>query len=329
MDTRNKHLPLVSFVVTYRNEEISLLRKCLDSIASLSLSKEEREIIVVDDGADISPVNELDDYADELIYVRQPNRGLGMARNMGISIATGIFLQFVNSDDYLLAKAYEKCLDIVRFKDPDIVMFNFSHNESKAKDIDAFNPQPITGAEYMRNNSLRGKACAYVFKRDILHNLRFPNDIVNEDEEFTPQLVLRSERLYNLDIPAYFHRGQGGVPKHKEDKRQSLKRLDDTLTVIRRLNRRADTLPYEERQAMNRKVAQLTMDYLSDIIVSTRSRHFLNERLEELESEGLFPLPDKSYTKKYILFSRMMKTSTGRGILLLTLPMFSKRTNNY
>ena len=264
MDTRNKHLPLVSFVVTYHNEEISLLRKCLDSIASLSLSKEEREIIVVDDGADISPVNELDDYADELIYVRQPNRGLGMARNMGISIATGIFLQFVNSDDYLLAKAYEKCLDIV-----------------------------------------------------------------NEDEEFTPQLVLRSERLYNLDIPAYFHRGQGGVPKQKEDKRQSLKRLDDTLTVIRRLNRRADTLPYEERQAMNRKVAQLTMDYLSDIIVSTRSRHFLNERLEELESEGLFPLPDKSYTKKYILFSRMMKTSTGRGILLLTLPMFSKRTNNY
>ena len=88
MDTRNKHLPLVSFVVTYHNEEISLLRKCLDSIASLSLSKEEREIIVVDDGADISPVNELDDYADELIYVRQPNRGLGMARNMGISIAT-------------------------------------------------------------------------------------------------------------------------------------------------------------------------------------------------------------------------------------------------
>ena len=71
------------------------------------------------------------------------------------------------------------------------------------------------------------------------------------------------------------------------------------------------------------------MDYLSDIIVSTRSRHFLNERLEELESEGLFPLPDKLYTKKYILFSRMMKSSTGRGILLLTLPMFSKRTNNY
>ena len=324
MDMKNKQLPLVSFVVTFHNEDFSFLRECLESIASLSLSKDEREIIVVDDGSDISPVNELDAYADELIYVRQPNRGLGAARNTGIAIATGAYIQFVDSDDFLLTTAYEKCLDIVRFNNPDIVMFNFSHNETPAKDIEAFNPEPVTGAEYMRNNSLRGKAWAYVFRRDILHNLRFPDDIVHEDEEFTPQLVLRSERLYHLDIPAYFYRRQVGVSSRKEDKRQSLKRLDDTLTVIRRLHRRADTLPYEERQAMSRKVAQLTMDYLHDIIVSTRSSHFLNERMKELESEGLFPLPEKSYTKRYMLFSRMMKSSAGRRLLLLTLPMVSK-----
>ena len=53
----DKTLPLISFIITYYNEPIDMIKKCIDSILKLTLSAEEREIIVIDDGSDISPLN--------------------------------------------------------------------------------------------------------------------------------------------------------------------------------------------------------------------------------------------------------------------------------
>ena len=58
--TQNKEKkPLVSFIVTYCNEPIAMLKECLRSILALSLNESERQIIIVDDGSDLSPINEL------------------------------------------------------------------------------------------------------------------------------------------------------------------------------------------------------------------------------------------------------------------------------
>lgn len=325
MENNDKKSPLVSFVVTYHNEETDMLKECISSILSLSLSNAEREVIVIDDGSDVSPMNELMEFGDNVIYVRKPNGGPGAARNMGMMLASGRFMQFVDADDHLLKFNYEQCLDVVRYKDPDMVMFNFTRREVDEKTVILVADKPMSGAEFMRNNNLRGVVWCYLFRRDILHNLRFPDDIVHEDEEFVPLLVLRCERMYSLDCPAYFYRQHSNTITSKRDNRWKVKRLDDTETVIMRLHRRADTLPYEERQAMQRRVAQLTMDYLHNIIVLTRSKHFLEERIESLEREGLFPLPEKAYTRKYLMFARMVKTSIGRNILLMTLPMVSRK----
>lgn len=66
-DTQSIHKPLVSFIVTYYNEPLSLLRECLDSILSLSLSGDDREILLIDDGSDDSPLNELVEYRDNIV----------------------------------------------------------------------------------------------------------------------------------------------------------------------------------------------------------------------------------------------------------------------
>ena len=325
IDNNNGKRPLVSFIVTYHNENTAMLMECIVSIINLSLSKAEREIVVIDDGSDACPMNELLDYGDEIIYVRKPNGGLASSRNLGIMIATGEYIQFVDADDHLMQKAYEQCLDVVRYKDPDMVMFKSTDKDADETYLEAKEVNAVSGAAFMRSNNLRGRAWGYIFKKDILHNLRFANDIVHEDEEFTPQLVLRCERLFSLNCNAYFCRRRSESKAVGKDNRWKLKRLDDTETVIMRLYRRLDTLPHEERQALQRRIAQLTMEYLRDIIVLTRSRHLLNERIETLEREGLFPLPEKAYTKKYLLFANMIKTSFGRNILLATLPFISRR----
>ena len=69
--TNNTQQPLVSFIVTCYNLPVDMLCECIDSILKLSLQPDEREIIVVDDGSEVSPMNDLLKYGDDIIYVRR------------------------------------------------------------------------------------------------------------------------------------------------------------------------------------------------------------------------------------------------------------------
>ena len=71
-----------------------MIKKCIHNLLLLSLSKEEREIILVDDGSDISLINEITEIRDDLIYIRQKNNGLSAARNVGIKMASGKYIHF-------------------------------------------------------------------------------------------------------------------------------------------------------------------------------------------------------------------------------------------
>lgn len=315
--------PLVTFVITYYNLPVSMLTKCIDSILTLSLRPDEREIIVVDDGSETSPVSELARYMNDIIYVRQKNGGLSEARNRGIQMASGEYLQFVDADDYLVQNPYEHCLDIVRFQKSDIVMFDFTNNGDDSPQ--AFDTQAaMSGTEYLSHNNLQATAWGYLFRRSMLGSLRFTPGIYHEDEEFTPQLLLRAETVCSTDAQAYFYNQRPHSITSETDGRKMIKRLNDKHLVIKKLNLMADRLPHNERMALQRRVAQLTMDYIYNIIMQTRSRHYLDRKLSILRREGLFPLPDRDYTTKYKWFRRMTNSSLGLSLLMRTLPLLKK-----
>lgn len=317
--------PLVSFIITYYNLPIQMLCKCIDSILALSLNSDEREIIVVDDGSEVSPMNGLMHYGDEIIYVRQKNQGLSMARNKGIEMARGKYLQFVDADDHLIQAPYEHCLDIIRKdKDIEIVMFD-STTQEKYKQSN-FVDQPLqSGTQYMVRQNIHGMACGYLFKRTTLSELRFTPGIVHEDEEFTPQLLIRAEQICVTNAVAYFHYIHANSITTASDEGSINKRLSDRMGVLLRLNDLYDHLPQNERLALQRRVAQLTMDYIYQVIIQKRSASALEEAIVQLRSKGFFPLPDKDYTQKYVWFRRMTNTRLGRTILLKTLPLMKKR----
>jgi len=312
--------PLVSFIITYYNQPVKMLCECLDSILILSLRPYEREIIVIDDGSQESPMNELMKYGDDIIYVRQKNKGLSVARNMGIHIATGRYLQFVDADDMLNQAAYEHCLDIVRYQAPEMVVFDFCNRPTHGSTFE--DTEIMTGATLMKNHNIQGSACCYIFNRSILGNLRFTPSIYHEDEEFTPQLLLHTSRILKTNAKAYVYRKHKDTITSKKDKRSKIKRLSDKLYVIQNLHNLLTTLPHNEQQAMRRRVAQLTMDYIYDTIIQTRSRHYLDRKLAILKREGLFPLPDKNYTMKYKWFRRLTKSNFGLNLLIRLLPLF-------
>lgn len=319
----NNEKPLVSFILTYYNQPVQMLCECIDSILSLSLRPFEREVIVIDDGSRVSPMNGLMQYADEIIYVRQKNGGLSMARNKGIGMSQGRYLQFVDADDHLIQTPYEHCLDLIRMNNTlDMVMFDFT---SSGTDKTVYNDTPVmTGSEYMLKHNIHASACGYLLKRTTLSELRFTPGIWHEDEEFTPQLLIRAEHVCATDAKAYYYyKHKGSITTH-DDEESKAKRFDDIRGVLDRLQFLCDRVPQADRVALQRRVAQLTMDYIYQVIMQQRSQQALNACIDDLSSKGLFPLPDRDYSQKYKWFRKMTNTRLGRTILLNTLPLLKK-----
>lgn len=314
--TQDIQAPLVSFIITTYNLPIQYLKECIDSILQLSLNAKEREIILVDDGSDICPLDEMAEYLQHIIYLRQPNQGVSVARNYGIQIAKGNFIQFVDGDDYLIQTAYEHCLDIVRYHQPDIVTFNFANSKAK-EEVPYELPTPISGTEYLNKHNLHGSACSYIFRHNIIGSLQFtPGIVYGEDEEFTPQLFLRAERIFKMETEAYYYRENPNSVTHQMDHEKITRKMDNSLEVILHLQKLLDKIPVAERQALSRRIAQLSMDYLVNNIRLKHSLIALNHAIKKLRKHGLYPLPDKEYTKKYTMFRKMISTYIGRMALL-------------
>ena len=318
--------PLVTFIVTYYNLPVQMLCECINSILTLSLLPNEREIIVVDDGSDVSPMNGLMQYGDQIIYVRQNNKGVSEARNVALRMAKGKYIQIVDGDDYLLPAPYDHCLDLIRgYEGLDVVLFDFTKSKTEEENSTYQDSSIQTGSDYMRNHNIHGAVWCTIFRQAARSQLFFtPGIEYGEDEEFTPQLLLRADTVIKTNAQAYYYRPRSSSAIHQHNEIRKQKRLDHTMEVILHLNQLADTMPQTDRIALQRRVAQLTMDYIYNTIVLTHSRQILNARLETLRQEGLFPLPDRDYSKKYQWFRRMTNTQLGRTILLNTLPILKK-----
>ena len=309
--------PLVSFIITTSKHQKEYLVECIKSILQLSLNPKEREIILIDDGSDICPLNDLAEYLPNIIYLRQPNQGVSVARNYGMKIATGKYIQFIDGDDYILKAAYEHCLDIVRYHQPDIVTFYYCKNNKNIEPSYEL-PTPVTGTDFLNNNNLHGAAWSYIFRHSIVGSLQFtPGIVYGEDEEFTPQLFLRAERIFKINTEAYFYRDNKNSVSHQYHKEKIQLRMDNSMEVLLHLQQLLDKIPVAERQALNRRIAQLTMDYLYNNIRLNHSLISLNKCIKQLRSHGLYPLPDKDYTKKYTMFRKAISTYLGRIGLLL------------
>ena len=237
-------------------------------------------------------------------------------------------MQFVDSDDTLIKERYEACIDIIDSRAFDVVMMRLTHEETEGKrhadrrkrlaKSNAYDKDmAVTGSMYMKNNNLRGGACGYAFRKDILGGLMYDESLVtDEDEDFTPRLLLRAEHVIDTDIATYYYRQRDTSLTGTKDERHVSQRLANKEQVIYKLKELTYTLPDVDKPAISRRVAQLTMDYLYKIITLTHSSEKLEDAVERLSGKGLFPLPAKNYTKKYTAFRMAVSSKLTRRLLV-------------
>ena len=131
-------MPKVSVIVPFYNVE-KYIEKCLESLVNQTL--EEIEIILVNDGSQDNSYKIAkqfkDSYPNKIRYLEKTNGGLGDARNFGINYATGEYIAFLDSDDYVEATMYEEMYQKAKQEDADMVECDFwwEYLNKKREDI--------------------------------------------------------------------------------------------------------------------------------------------------------------------------------------------------
>lgn len=214
MNKKMKSLMISIIVPVYRVEKY--LKKCIDSILNQTYS--EFELILVDDGSpDGCPII-CDEYADQdsrVKVVHKTNGGLSDARNAGLEIATGEFIGFVDSDDYIAPQMYSVLLNSLLENDADVAICNYARvDENNKKGNASLIPcskyrcfsqskfieellQPYGGTFIVVWNKL--------YRKSIFQNLRFPYGKQHEDEFIIHHVVAQCKKIVCVEDELYYY----------------------------------------------------------------------------------------------------------------------------
>ena len=194
-------MPKVSVIVPIYNVE-KYLEKCINSLLSQTL--EDIQIILVNDGSKDNSGNIAKEYEknnkDRVIYVEKENGGLSDARNYGLKYATGDFIAFLDSDDYIEKNAYEEMYNKAIEENADYVECDFIWEFPNKIRVDK--QYPYKNKKEMLS-FVRVVAWNKLIKRQLItdNNLEFPKGLRYEDVEFTYKLIPFINKFAYVDKP--------------------------------------------------------------------------------------------------------------------------------
>lgn len=214
MDNRG----LISVIVPVYNVE-KYLRECIDSV--LRQTYTNFELILVDDGSKDLSKNICEEYArnDSRIKVlEKENGGASSARNLGMTVAEGEYIYFLDSDDWIVEEAFEKLLEIIESSDAEVVFFDaYSIDEDTGKVATTHYShkkayQSNSGYQLMEelivNKDFHVAPWLFFLKKDLLDRtkLKFEEGIIYEDMIFTYKLFCEAQNVMYLPEYLYYRR---------------------------------------------------------------------------------------------------------------------------
>lgn len=228
-------MPKISVIIPVYNSE-KYLAQCFDSV--LNQTMQDFEAIVVNDGSTDGSEEIVNNYKpkfkNKMHYICQENAGQSGARNKALGVATGEYIFFLDSDDYLDCSAFEVAYDYAVQNDLDIVCFNFyeAREGESAFPIDyrlCYSDNVVK--KYILNEA---SPCNKIIKREIFekNNLRFSEKLIYEDLELVPQLALYTDKIGFIDKPLYYyviHSGSTMRQKSYNPKLASIYKVAQTL----------------------------------------------------------------------------------------------------
>lgn len=213
MKAAGRYNVLVSVVVpVYKVEDC--LERCLDSLRRQSLS--DIEVIMVDDSSPDNCGAICERYAEKdkrfVVFHHHENKGLSAARNTGIIKASGDYLMFVDSDDWVHDDFCKEAYECAEQNRADLVMFNFVRCKSDAfkkpsKEFYAFSQGQKSRKEALDYILEDGGNAAWnkIYRKELFDDISYPESFLYEDTGATYKLVYKASCFYYLEKVLYYH----------------------------------------------------------------------------------------------------------------------------
>ena len=302
---------MISVIVPVYNVQ-TYLEKCLNSI--INQSYKDLEIILVNDGSTDGCGDICNKYAilDKRIKViHQKNAGLSDARNSGLKIATGEYIAFLDSDDWVDKELYETLYNEINRHDADIAIcrYKYSYNEQeelvKLGNSEIYSNLEILESMYTKDYGQIIVAWNKLYKREVFQNMYYPKGKIHEDEFLTPFILYKAKKIVFVeDELIYYRQTNNSIMNSKF----SINRLDKLEALAYRMSffKKEGLKSLYDKTVIAKLECIMEYYYIivnSDIIDQREKEIFieiLNNRLKEDASFRFKSLPLKQSLKKLI-----------------------------
>lgn len=199
------------------------------------------EVIIINDGSNDSTEDickKLSEEYDNVILFSQENKGLGMARNAGIDLATGDYIMFLDPDDWLINNSLRELYEVAKKECVDLISFsylstlNFDCDEDQIKNSNEFKSgdeyKLITKYEAHRqcaSGNFNVQAVLKIYSRYIFEKVRFSDIAINEDAEIVFEVIEYAEKILVTNNTFYVQYIRPGSLMQQEMSEKNLLRL--------------------------------------------------------------------------------------------------------
>lgn len=306
---------MLSVIVPVYNPGV-LLKSCVDSI--LAQSYRDIEIILVDDGSSDGSEILCDQYQEEhhnVKTVHLKNGGVSNARNKGISLASGEFITFVDSDDWLEKDTFEAAINRMKQDNSSCAIYAMQIDRMYEDRIESKNlslgRDVVAETRYIAENFVElfyadylSSSCTKIFKRSIIieNHIQFDSSLVMyEDFSFVLNYLMCSQNVSIMSKTCYHYRMDATINAvSKRRTKNLLLNLDKVVDMIYLFFRRFNV---QEGDLENQVIIDLYIIYLHKLFVE---RFSIRERLK-----GIHELEKNKNLQDALLGSRSFR-SRGR-----------------
>lgn len=281
---------LISVIIPCFNVE-KYIDRCMESV--LNQTYRDLEIILVDDGSTDSTGEICDRYSQidtRIKVVHKKNGGLSSARNAGLAVATGAYIGFVDSDDWIEHDFYSYLYNLIVQYHTDIAQCSPYITDGSAKSLPIRESIKKLNQEELMNTFFRTKKGASnfavwkrLYKREIVHGIAFPDGYVNEDVFYSYFVFLKTNSAVISNQPKYnYFINNFGIT------RGALKKQDLSLYYVWDKiveDTEKNNIHYYKKAVINRKRAIFTL--LSKYVVYgiRNTNIFTNKWIHEQKKE--------------------------------------------
>ncbi len=200
---------LVSIIIPCYNAE-KWIGECIDS--ALSQTYSPIEVIVVDDGSTDASLSIIEKYGNKIRWASYANEGPSAARNRGMQISKGNYIQFIDADDYISPMKVKNQLEFLKLSGKDIVYGDWCHqvydDDNTIKSSSYMTNQSADDMTYyvISNNTIHSGSCLY--KREVIERISgFDESLrIAEDYDFFVRLAFSGAKFSYMEGCNYFYR---------------------------------------------------------------------------------------------------------------------------